>query len=100
MRMTVTIDIADIELDGRTIDVGRVLAATARGTLAGRAVATQVADDSDGTVFVSIAEAAKRLGIGKTFVYQMVAREELPTRQFGRRRLVPVAALHRLAGEP
>ena len=45
MRMTVTIDIADVELDGRAIDIGRVLAAVARGTLAGTAVATQVADD-------------------------------------------------------
>jgi excisionase family DNA binding protein len=99
MRMTVTIDIAEVELDGRAIDIGSVPAAVARGTVAGKAVATQAADDADGTVFVSIAEAAKRLGIGKTFVYQMVAREELPTRQFGRRRLVPVAALHRLAAE-
>jgi excisionase family DNA binding protein len=99
MRMTVTIDIADVELDGRAIDVGRVLAATAHGTLGSTAVATQHGDDGDGAVFVSIAEAANRLGIGKTFVYQMVARDELPTRQFGRRRLVPVAALHRLAEE-
>lgn len=99
MRMTVTIDIADVELDRSAVDLGRELAAMARVTLGRTAVATRV-DDGDGAVFVSIAEAAKRLGVGRTFVYQMVARDELPTRQFGRRPLVPVAALHRLAAEP
>jgi excisionase family DNA binding protein len=99
MRMTVTIDIADVELDGRAVDLGRELAALARGTL-GRTTVSTGADDGNEAVFVSIAEAAKRLGVGRTFVYKMVARDELPTRQFGRRRLVPVAALHRLAAEP
>jgi excisionase family DNA binding protein len=45
---------------------------------------------------VSIEEAAKLLGISRTFAYTLVRREELPTIHLGRRRVVPIAALTRL----
>jgi excisionase family DNA binding protein len=93
----VTIDISDVVLDGRVLDIGRSFA-SALAPLE-RTVTTRAAEESDTALFVSIPEAAKRLGVGRSFVYQMVARQELPTRRFGRRRLVPVAALQRLAAE-
>ena len=50
-------------------------------------------------LFVSIPEAAKALGISRTFAYELAERGDLPTRQLGRRKLVPVCALERMAAE-
>jgi excisionase family DNA binding protein len=96
VRMTLTIDISDVVVDGRALDIARAVASVLGRPLESAATTRTVSED-DTAVFVSIPEAAKRLGVGRSFVYQMVAREELPTRRFGRRRVVPVAALHRLA---
>ena len=94
MRMTLTIDISDVIVGGtRSIWAGAV------ASVLGTPLEEQRRQRGRGSytaVFVSIPEAAKRLGVGRSFVYQMVAREELPTRRFGRRRR-SVAALHRLA---
>lgn len=50
-------------------------------------------------LFVSITEAAKALGLGRTSVYELIRTGELETRKMGRRRLVTVASIKRLAGE-
>jgi len=47
----------------------------------------------------SLAEAAERLGIGRTLAYEAAKRGELPVCRIGRRMVVPRAALLRLLGE-
>lgn len=42
---------------------------------------------------VSIAEAARRLGLSVRTVATLVSRNELPSRKVGRRRIIPVSAL-------
>lgn len=42
---------------------------------------------------ITVEEAAKLLGIGRTAAYQAARRGQLPTRRLGRRLLVPVPAL-------
>jgi excisionase family DNA binding protein len=46
---------------------------------------------------VTVDEAAKLLGIGRTLAYEAVRLGELPTIRIGRRILIPVAELARLA---
>jgi excisionase family DNA binding protein len=46
-----------------------------------------------GRVTVSIEEAARLLGLGRSAAYEAARRGELPTRRLGRRLLVPVPAL-------
>lgn len=50
-------------------------------------------------LFVSVPEAARVMGISKAFAYELVDRGEIPVKQYGRRKLVPVAALERIAAE-
>lgn len=50
-------------------------------------------------LFVSISDAAKALSIGRTSLYELIRTGELETRKMGRRRLVTVASLRRLAAE-
>jgi excisionase family DNA binding protein len=50
-------------------------------------------------LLISIAEAAKALSLGRTSVYELIRTGELETRKMGRRRLVTVASIKRLAGE-
>ena len=50
-------------------------------------------------LFVSITETAKALSLGRTSVYQLIRTGELETRKMGRRRLVTVTSIKRLAGE-
>jgi excisionase family DNA binding protein len=42
---------------------------------------------------LSIPEAAKALGISRNHAYTMAAKGEIPTKTFGKRRVVPVEAL-------
>jgi excisionase family DNA binding protein len=46
-----------------------------------------------GRVMVSVEEAARLLGLGRSAAYEAARRGELPTRRLGRRLLVPVPAL-------
>jgi excisionase family DNA binding protein len=46
-----------------------------------------------GRVTVSVGEAARLLGLGRSAAYEAARRGELPTRRLGRRLLVPVPAL-------
>jgi len=46
----------------------------------------------------SVAEAGELLGLSRAFAYELVARGELPVIRFGRRIVVPRAALLELLG--
>ena len=59
---------------------------------------TRPAPAIDERFAISILEAAKVLGISRSYAYQMAATGELPTLRLGRRILVPVAALRELVG--
>lgn len=48
-------------------------------------------------IFVSIAEAQRMLGLGKTSLYSLIAEKKLETKQIGRRRLVLVSSLRQFA---
>lgn len=48
-------------------------------------------------IAISIDETARRLGISRKSAYAAVRRGEIPTLRFGRRRVVPIAALDALA---
>jgi len=50
-------------------------------------------------LFVSIIATAEALSIGRTSVYELINQGKLETRKLGRRRLVSVASIKRLAGE-
>ena len=51
---------------------------------------------TDNAETVSVGEAARRLGVGRSTAYAAVARGEIPALRFGRRLVVPCAALDRL----
>lgn len=54
--------------------------------------------DSQAVQLVGVTEAAKRMGIGKSKLYEMIAREDFPRkaiRQIGRRTLVVVSEMER-----
>src|SRR5687767_12483443 len=52
-----------------------------------------------GKLFYSVREACVALGIGRSFLYELLARNELPSVVLGRRRLIPVAALEQWAAQ-
>ena len=47
---------------------------------------------------VSVAEAARMLGIGRNLAYEAVRRGEIPVIRVGKRLLVPLPALERMLG--
>jgi excisionase family DNA binding protein len=55
-----------------------------------RSISSQLADDR---LVLSVAEAGALLGLSRAFAYELVARGELPVVRFGRRIVVPKAAL-------
>lgn len=48
-------------------------------------------------IFVSIADAQRMLGLGKTSLYSLIADNKLETKQIGRRRLVVVSSIRQFA---
>jgi excisionase family DNA binding protein len=52
--------------------------------------------DKSRRLTVSVTEAAELLGISRALAYELVARGELPSLQFGRRLVVPWRAIERL----
>jgi excisionase family DNA binding protein len=48
-------------------------------------------------LFVSVPEAAKRLGIGKTLLYEQIQAGKFPHRRIGGRIVVSIKVLERLA---
>lgn len=59
----------------------------------------KLATTETGAYFVSIGEAARRLGLSRATGYELVAAGRLRTVSYGRRRLVPVGEVERLAAE-
>ena len=58
-------------------------------------------DPQSVSLTVSVTEAARLLGIGRTLAYDLVTRGELPAVRLGRRVLIPRHAIDRLlTGEP
>jgi excisionase family DNA binding protein len=55
-----------------------------------RSISGQLADDR---LVLSVAEAGALLGLSRAFAYELMARGELPVVRFGRRIVVPKAAL-------
>ena len=55
-----------------------------------RSITNQLGDDR---LVLSVAEAGALLGLSRAFAYELVARGELPVVRFGRRIVVPKAAL-------
>ncbi len=51
-------------------------------------------------LLVSVDRARVMLGLGRTKIYELMQSGEIPSRMLGGRRLIPVAALERLASEP
>jgi excisionase family DNA binding protein len=51
---------------------------------------------TDVRLVVTVAEAAKLLGISRSFAYELVKRGELPVVRMGRRQLVPKVSLSQL----
>ena len=49
--------------------------------------------DDDEPRLVGVASAQKRLGIGRSLCWELIASGELPSVRIGRRRLVPVEAI-------
>lgn len=58
----------------------------------------QPIDPLDTPLLVAVPDAARLLGIGTTFAWEMVRAGDLPSVKLGRRVLVPRVALERLAG--
>lgn len=54
---------------------------------------------TNGAILLSAEEAAEMLGIGRTFVFELIANGRLESITIGRRRLIPRDALERLVAE-
>lgn len=52
-----------------------------------------VLDDLAGQATITVEQAARVLGLGRTAAYEAARRGEFPTRRLGRRVVVPVPAL-------
>lgn len=57
-------------------------------------------DQVVGQATITIEQAAKLLGLGRTAAYEAARRGEFPTRRLGRRLVVPVPALLEWLGAP
>ncbi len=57
-------------------------------------------DPVDTPLLVAVPDAARLLGIGTTFAWELVRAGDIPSVKLGRRVLVPRSALERLAGAP
>jgi excisionase family DNA binding protein len=66
------------------------------GHLPYRRITKEVAMDRTRRLTLSVTEAAELLGISRALAYELVARGELPSLQFGRRLVVPWRAIERL----
>lgn len=59
-----------------------------------------VLDELAAQATISVEQAAKVLGLGRTAAYEAARRGEFPTRRLGRRVVVPVPALLEWLGVP
>src|ERR1700742_4992861 len=60
----------------------------------------QASITNEAAILVSISQAGKRLGIGKTTMYKLLREGDLPSCVVGRRRLIAVSDLQRDADHP
>ncbi len=51
--------------------------------------------DTDNKLLLTVSEVARRLGMGRSFVYQLVSKGEIPSIKLGRARRIPVSALEK-----
>lgn len=56
-------------------------------------------DPSQAPLFVSAKEAARLLSLSRSRVYELMDAEVIPSTRLGRRRVIPVSALHDLAAK-
>jgi excisionase family DNA binding protein len=61
-------------------------------------VREELANAGVGCRAVSVADAARRLGIGRSALYEAIARGEIASVKVGRRRVVPEAEVARILG--
>lgn len=54
---------------------------------------------SDGRLLLTVDEAAARLGLGRSTVYEMVMRGDIPSIKIGRARRIPTGALEVFVAE-
>ena len=54
---------------------------------------------SENRKVITVVEAGRMLGLGRSAAYAAANRGEIPTLRFGRKLVVPVAELERLVGE-
>lgn len=59
-----------------------------------------MAEKADKRLTITVAQAARMLGIGRGLAYEMARQGTLPTLRFGRRLVVPRKAMERLLQEP
>jgi excisionase family DNA binding protein len=50
-------------------------------------------------ILVSVAEAGNMLSLGRTTIYQLISEKKIATVKIGRRRLIRIDSIRRLAGE-
>ena len=53
----------------------------------------------DQRLLLTVPEAALRLGVGRSFLYELVMRGEIDSMKLGRSRRIPVVALERFVSE-
>ena len=70
----------------------------AKNSGGGRRVLTRQAANGK-RLCISVPEAAEMLGISRNFAYELAKRGELPIMQFGKRKLIPRAALEKMLEE-
>ena len=54
---------------------------------------------NDDKLLLTVPEAALRLGVGRSFLYELVMRGEIASLKLGRARRIPVAALEQFVRE-
>lgn len=54
------------------------------------------AADLESRLCITVPEAARMLGVSRNFAYELVRRHELPAVRFGKRLLIPRAALEKM----
>ncbi|MBY0620614.1 MAG: helix-turn-helix domain-containing protein [Sphingomonas ursincola] len=50
-------------------------------------------------LLISVQEAARMLAVGRTSIYELINSGELETKKLGRRRLVTIDSIRRVAGK-
>ena len=51
--------------------------------------------NTDNRLLLTVLEVARRLGMGRSFVYQLVSKGEIPSIKLGRARRIPVSDLEK-----